>query len=274
MFAGEDPPRDEGIERIDVECDDETGSQSPREVVNQPAATGTQHEDPARRMTRQDVEDRGDRCFVFRVAPCPVAMQVDVVRGEALRTGDARAECAMQLGRGRACGAEWREEGRQPACVVLERSGLQLQAIARADVETRALECGAQPVRLASEIRKQRLQALAPFGQRFSGRGEEPGNAVELRVSRGAAPALPVDIVADECARRAGRAAQQVAQDGWVVHVTASAAHVSTRRRRPGCGCRRSLERPQLRRGRQVIVPLTIWLNAIRLSCSAAEPRP
>ena len=51
VFAGEDPPRDEGIERVDVERDDETGPQSPREVVNQAAAARTEHEDAARRMT-------------------------------------------------------------------------------------------------------------------------------------------------------------------------------------------------------------------------------
>ena len=227
MFAGEDPARNESIERVDVECDDEAVPQSPREVVNQAAATRAQHEDAARRMTAQDVDDGGERRIVLLLAPGPVAMQVDVVRGEALRARDARAECAMQLGRGRARGAERREQRRQPACVVLERRGLQLQPVARAHVETRALERRAQRRSLAREIRQQRLQALAPFGQRLVGSREEPRDTVEHGVARVAASTAPGVVVA-----RQSRPAAQAGQRSSVAQVGCGRSRGGLRRSR------------------------------------------
>ena len=169
VFAGEDPARNESVEGVDVECDDQAVPQSPREVVNEAAAARSEDEDAARRMTPQDVDDGGERRIVLLLAPGPVTMQVDVVRGEALRPRDACAECAMQLGCGSARGAKRREQSREASCVVLECRGLQLQPVARAHRKARALERRTQRRGLAREIRQQRLQTLAPFRQRLVG---------------------------------------------------------------------------------------------------------
>ena len=143
--------------------------QSPREVVNEAAAARAEDEDAARCMIAQDIDDGGERRSVLLLAPGPVTMQVDVVRGEALRPRDACSECAMQLGRGSARGAKRREQSRETSCVILECRGLQLQPVARAYREARALERRTQRCSLAREIRQQRLQALAPFRQRLVG---------------------------------------------------------------------------------------------------------
>ena len=211
LLAGEDPPRHAGVERVDVERNDQLWAEALREIVRQTAAARTEHQHTPRRKSAERVDDGGEPGSVFLCAPDPVAMQVDVVRGKALRTRDARAEGTVHLGCAQGAArrlSEGRKQRCKPARVILERRGLELEAIACKHRQRRSFERGTHLSGLAADLRLQRREPLSPIAKCGRGLREEPRHPVDDRERDRAAGTVPRAGIASERARATSGADQ------------------------------------------------------------------